>query len=398
MNSRESLELNRWLPRGWRDKELRHMPRYPQEDSLTDVTTSLSRLPGLVDAAEVHSLKAELAAAGEGRMFVLQLGNSNERFEDASSGLVSEHMKSLESVRKYLALMLGKPVLPIGLVAGNYAKSCAHPTEEIDGITVTSYYGDMANEISPDPRGRNPDASRMLMAYEAALQSLRSIRHGQFKAYTSHEGANLHFEEALVRRGSVTDGFYASSTHLLWLEGINLFSGSGYLEFLRGVLNPIGIRVGPTLAPADLLSTYMLLNPNKEPGKIVVLTSLGAKVSALRDFIHVLREAAAPVVWMCDPLWENMVTRRADSDASVSDVIAEVEKTALLHADEGGQLAGLRLEVEHDPFIDKASRSGCERGSWLRNENGISLRSHGLDFLQALHVCSNLARAYKGIR
>ncbi|WP_255481368.1 3-deoxy-7-phosphoheptulonate synthase [Rhodanobacter sp. ANJX3] len=384
MNSHESQEHDRWLPHGWRDKEPKHMPSYPQEENLAKVVTSLSRLPGLVDVAEVHALKVELRAAAEGRVFALQLGNAEECFEDVSSGLVREQVKNLESVHKYLTIMLDMPVLPIGVLAGNYARSCVHPTEVIDGITMTSYYGDMVNEVSPDPRGRSPNANRMLMAYEASLHALRAIRHGKFKPYISHEGANLHFEEALVRRGSISDGFYASSAHLLWLESINLFSGSSYLEFLRGVLNPIGIRVGPQLSAAQLLDIYMQLNPTREPGKIVLVTSLGRQLSGLRHLIQVLREAAAPAVWMCDPWWVNSVDRHDATCPLIDDVIAEVEHTALLHADEGSVLAGLRLEIEH--------------ATQIQHGKSVASRASRLDFLQVLHVCSDLARAYRGIQ
>ncbi|WP_394847174.1 3-deoxy-7-phosphoheptulonate synthase [Pendulispora brunnea] len=339
MDSHESLEHDRWLPGGWR-----HGGR-------ATVAATLSRLPGLVDAVEVHRLKSELAAAGDGRMFVLQLANSEEeRFEDSSSGLVFEHTKNLESVGKYLALMLGKPVLPVGLVAGNY------------------YAG--------------PDANRVLQAYEAALLALESVRRSRTKSYTSHEGANLHFEEALVRRSSSAEGFFASSAHLLGLETTNLAASSSDVEFLRGVLNPIDVRIGPWLTSKELLSLCERLNPKKEPGKIVLATRMGKELTALRRFIRALREAGAPVVWMCDPGWGSTPAEQAGTGARIRDIIAEAERTARLHDDEGSRLSGLCLEIHREPFIGRSGRSP---------------RNSRLSFLQALRVCSDFARAYGGL-
>jgi 3-deoxy-7-phosphoheptulonate synthase len=366
------------------------MPRYAEEENLASVTTRLSGMPGLVDVAEIRELKSRLAKAGEGGMFVLQLGNAEERFEDVNSGLVREHVRNLESIHNYLALVLRTPVLPIGLIAGNYARTCAHLTETVDGVTMTPYFGDMVNELTPDPRWRSPDASRMLLAYEASLLALRSIRDHRFRPYTSHEVANLHFEEAMVRCAGMDEGFFASSAHMLWIEGINLFPGSSYLEFLRGVLNPIGMRVTPQLTAEDLLRVYELLNPAREPGKIVMVTSLGDSLSVLRCFIDALRGAQAPVVWMCDPWWARSGQSWSCADAFMQAVTAEVEHTALLHASEGSVLAGLRLEVERDgPVWD------IRMAARQRRAAGMASTSR-LDFLQALHVCSDLASAYGG--
>lgn len=374
MKSQELQESTCWQPQWWRNKELRHMPSYSGQDVMA-VTDRLASLTGLVDLGEIQNLKMELRAVSEGRMFALQMGDTEERFKDASPSHVNARMRNLESVRKYVAFMLGKPVLPIGLVAGNYATSRPHPTEVIDGITLPSFFGEMVNDASPNPWGRRPDANRMLWAYEAARASLETIRRNRFKAYTSHEGANLHFEEVMVRKCTAVGGFYASSAHLLWLESDNIFSGSCHLEFFRGILNPIGVRVGPSATPAELLSTYTLLNPEKEPGKIIFVTSLGKNMEPLECFVRVLQDAKAPVVWMCDPMRENATLTESGVSVVMSDVICEVENTVAVHVTMGSWLGGLHLETSHEKTR--------ERG-----------RYPSLDFQQTLQVCSNLVRAY----
>ncbi|QAU23010.1 hypothetical protein EO087_02570 [Dyella sp. M7H15-1] len=342
--SRHESQLDRWTPREWRDAPLRHMPQPPQEECPLGVTARLSRMPGLVDAEEVKELRSALRAAAKGQTFVLQLGNPDRHLEDAGDADVSEYLRSLESMQQYLALMLRMPVLSMGLVAGVDAAA--------DGTTIAAYY-------------------------EAMLAALESMRRHRFHPYISHDAANLHAEEALVRNAGMLDGFYASSTHLLWLEGVPLPALSSQLEFLCGLLNPIGMRVSAHSSPEDLLGIYRQLNPSRETGKIVLVSSLGEDLGRLRHFIGAFRDAAAPVVWMCDPCWAHTAHASNDAGALMQAVTAEVEHTALLHADEGSVLAGLRLEIAHELPV-----AGRRR----------------LDFQQALRVCSELAGAWGGER
>lgn len=339
------------------------------------VASSLCRLPGLVEAAEVHSLKVELAAAGEGRMLVLQLGGGADDWGSSAHAIV-EHNRNLQSICRYLALMLGIPVLPIRLGARSNG---AGPSAAGDDVPVPGRSDDGVNDNSAGQGGRGQDAGRMLRAYNEAALVLQVARQNQLKTYTSHEGADLHFEEALVRRGVISKEFYASSGHLLRLESSKVYLGSDYLEFLRGVVNPISIRVDPRVAPPELLSCYMVLNPHKEPGKIVVATRAGNEQSALKRLIRVFREAAAPVVWMCEPPWESGTQQ--GSSSTVAGIIAEVEQVAQCHADEGSRLAGLCLE---------SGVGGPDGGAVLS-------RTTGLDLLETLHVCSDFARAYGAI-
>lgn len=360
MSSHEST-LGAWHPRGWREKALRYAPGHALDEDLAKAQASLARLPGLVDLAEIQALKARLAMAGEGRVFVLQIGDAEEQFEGVLSGSALEHGKNLGAIHRYLALMLNLPVLPIGMHGGGTLHDRAAAAHD-----------------------HRPDAEHMFLAYEAALQTRHTLRRDRFEPYTSRESVHLHFEEALVRRGGVDDGFYASSAHLLWLESHHQFDGSGYLEFLRGVVNPIGMRVGQHSTAEEMVRTYLLLNPAREPGKIVMATSLGEHLGVLRNLIRALRTAKAPVVWMCDP-WRAHATASCGSVQELMQAVtSEVEHTALVHADEGSVLAGVRLDVAHETKIAR---------QWFGAVQRERSAPH-LDFLQALHICSDLARAY----
>jgi 3-deoxy-7-phosphoheptulonate synthase len=366
------------------------MPSYLANSELASVIGSLARRPALVDAAEVHRLRVDLAEAGQGRAFVLQVGRGHERFKDARPELVRERARTLQSLQRYLALMLRKPVLSVGVMAGNHARSCLRPVEVVDGATVTSYYGDMVNDVAPTPQARRPDAGRMLLAYDMALMALRSIRRQRMPTYVAHESANLHYEAALTRMQAETHGYYASSAHLLWIERINLFPGSGHLEFHRGIANPVGLRLGRNISADDLLAIYLLLNPHREAGRIV-LAAGGEHPAALRALIRALREAKAPVVWMCDPMQEREAGD-ARGPSSLGELVAEVERTAAIHAEEGSILAGLRLDL-HSAAVFGAIAAAPHEAIFAPAAGWSAHAVPPLDYSQALQVCSHLAHA-----
>ncbi|TJZ67442.1 3-deoxy-7-phosphoheptulonate synthase [Chitiniphilus eburneus] len=359
----------RWHPQCWRDKEHRHMPSYPDFD-LAGVTERLASLPGLVRYGDIERLQADLCAAAEGRGCVLLTGDAEEYFHDASPAQLGARLRALATLRRYLALVAGTPVTTVGLLAGNYARSRLQPTEVVNGLTMTSYYGDMVNSRAPSPWCRQPDAKRMLWAYEAAQLALSLLRRDDGPLYTAHEGANLHYEAALVRRHD--DAFYAASAHLLVLEQINLFPDSSHLEFCRGVRNPIGVRVSPQLSPARLVGICRMLDPDRTPGKLVLISSMGRQCAALGPQLAALREANAPAVWLCDPLRGNT---RDDGEIVLDDAIAELTQTVALHAAQHNRLAGAYLH---------AGPAG-----------GSGPRPSQLKFQEALQLCSNLALALR---
>ncbi|WP_437917221.1 3-deoxy-7-phosphoheptulonate synthase [Sorangium sp. So ce302] len=377
MNNLQRREQEYWRPQGWRTMEQRCVPPYAGQE-VAAVTGRLSELPGLVGAEEVRRLKAELGAVAEGRAFVLQMGDTDERFRESSPRNVRARMATLGSMSNYVGFMLDKPVISIALAAGSYAQTPLRATEIVDGVSVTSYYGEMVNDPSPHPWGRTPDARRMLWAYEAAQATLATMRQCGLRVFTSHQVANLLFEEALVRRCSSTASYHAASAHLLWLAAEHLRAGSAYLEFLRGVDNPIGVRVGPELSASELLSIYMALNPRKEAGKIVVMTSLGSQLEPLREFVRVFQGAHAPVVWMSAPVHAD--SRARSFEAAMAEVSAEVERTASAHMAEGSRLGGLHIE---------SSRRALAGGD--ADERDPAAAEGGRLFEKTLQVCSKVA-------
>jgi 3-deoxy-D-arabino-heptulosonate 7-phosphate (DAHP) synthase class II len=368
------------------------MPSYSPQDP-APIVDRLAALPGLVGFAEIQRLKGELRAATEGRSLVAQVGDPEETFMDASPGRVHARLEGQKSVQRYLGLMSRKPIVSVGILAGSYARTLPHPTEMAGGLTVTRYYGDMVNELSPSTWGRRPEPNRMLWAYEAARLTLDAMRQGRADTFTSHEGANLHFEEGLVRRDPVGGEFYASSAHLLWLESINLFQGSCHLEFCRGIANPIGLRVGPQFAPAELVALCEVLNAVREQGKLLLVSSFGSQIGRLEGLIRALREAKLPAVWVCDPVQAN---QGVQGGAVMKDVIQEVEQTVAVHAASGSRLAGLSLWTAQEEDMEQG-RSG--RFSGAGELDRARPRGHrSLDFQRAIQVCSGFVHAYAGAR
>lgn len=363
-----------WQPAGWQRHDVRYIPAYG-EAAVGPVVERLADLLGLVGHAEVACLVEQLAQAVHDRAFVLQLGPAQEFFDDAHPRQVDDHLQLLDAVGKYLAFMLPRPLVSIGTLAGNYARFCQDATEEVRDQTLTSYWGDMVNAMSPNRWGRRPDANRMLWAYEAAELTLSWIRAHRMPVYTSHECANLYFEQALTRPIGGATAFYASSAHLLTVDGACLFPGSAHLAYLQGVANPVAVRVGPHLLPERLRSVCRSLNPGAVAGKLLLITSLGDQVSALPSLLRAVQDEGMPVVWMCDPLRANVCTEQARGvPLPMSAMADEVESTVTLHASQHSHLGGLHISAL------PASLARADRPAQF-------------NFTQALQVCSHFAHA-----
>jgi 3-deoxy-7-phosphoheptulonate synthase len=367
-----------WTPASWRDCPIKQVPSYPDGAKLASMEARLARFPPLVFAGEARRLKAQLALAASGQAFVLQGGDCAESFGDFTANVIRDTFRVLLQMAVVLTFGGAMPVVKLGRMAGQFAKPRSSDTETINGVSLPSYRGDIVNGPDFSEQARIPDPTRMEFSYfqsAGTLNLLRAFASGGYADlhevhrwnldfversplaarykdlaaridetlafmaacgmtsqstpqiretdfYTSHESLLLPYEQALTRIDSTTGDYYACSAHFLWIGDRTRQLDGAHVEFMRGVKNPIGMKVGPSMQLDDMLRLIEVLDPHNEPGRLTLIARMGADKVAekLPPLLRAVKRAGRSPVWLCDPMHGNTIntannikTRRFDS-------------------------------------------------------------------------------------
>ncbi|GGG30117.1 phospho-2-dehydro-3-deoxyheptonate aldolase [Caldovatus sediminis] len=390
-----------WTPNSWRDMPIRQVPDYPDAARLHAMERRIAGFPPLVFAGEARRLKAALARVADGQAFVLQGGDCAEGFADFNANIIRDTFRVLLQMAVVLTFGAAVPVVKLGRMAGQFAKPRSSDTETRDGVTLPSYRGDIINAAEFTPEARTPDPGRMEFAYlqsagtlnllrafatggyadlhqvhrwnlgfvqrspladryadlahridetlnfmaACGMAELREVRETDF--YTSHEALLLPYEQALTRVDSTTGDWYACSAHFLWIGDRTRQPEGAHVEFLRGVRNPIGMKVGPTMDPDELVRLTEILNPANEKGRLTLISRMGAdKVEAkLPALIRAVQRAGRNVVWLCDPMHGNTTTVNGYKTRRFDAILAEVRGFFDVHHAEGTWPGGVHVEM-----------------------------------------------------
>ncbi|NRP11844.1 Phospho-2-dehydro-3-deoxyheptonate aldolase [Aliiroseovarius sp. xm-m-379] len=392
-----------WNKSAWREKPRVQMPDYTDPAALAEVEAQLGKYPPLVFAGEAIRLKQELGKASRGEAFLLQGGDCAESFADFSADGIRDTFKVMLQMAMVLTFGAKVPVVKVGRMAGQFAKPRSAPTETVDGVELPSYRGDIINELDFTSDARIPDPKKMLQAYTqsaATLNLLRAYSTGgladvhqvhqwtlefteggeaeKYRAmaeriqdsldfmksagvtsdrmhtlqtvdfYTSHEGLLLEYEEALTRQDKTTGKTVAGSGHMLWIGDRTRQPDGAHVEFLRGVINPIGLKCGPTTTADDLKVLMEKLNPENEAGRLTLIARFGAgKVGEhLPRLIETVKSEGANVVWSCDPMHGNTIKSASGYKTRPFDsVLKEVQDFFAVHQDQGTIPGGVHFEM-----------------------------------------------------
>jgi 3-deoxy-7-phosphoheptulonate synthase len=354
---------NEWTPDGWRARPAAQQPEWPDPEALDHALDEIRRLPPLVFAGEARNLTEELAAAHDGQAFLLVAGDCAESFEAFSADSIRDKLKIILQMSVVLTYGSGVPTLKVGRMAGQFSKPRSSPTESRDGLELPSFRGDSVNDFAFDAAARRPDATRLVRAYNQSASTLNLARaftkggyadlarvhawNQEFVAespegeryealadeieralrfmsacgidlqaelqlhqvdfWTAHEALLLGYEEALTRRDSITGEWYDCSAHLLWLGDRTRQLDGAHVEFLSGVRNPIGVKLGPDTSAHDVVALCERLNPLREPGRLVLFSRMGARRvgECLPPLLRAVKMSGHPVVWACDPMHGN---------------------------------------------------------------------------------------------
>ena len=391
-----------WAPDSWRERPALQQPQYPDADALAGVQRELRALPPLVTSWEILELKRQVADAQEGRRFVLQGGDCAERFAECTPDVIGNRLKVLLQMSLVLVHGLRLPVVRVGRFAGQYAKPRSSDVETRGGATLPCYRGDIVNGPEFDAQARTPDPRLMVKAHARSAMTMnfvRSLIDGGFADlhhpeywdlgwvqhspladeyhrivagigdavrfmetisgdrvhnlnrvdfYTSHEALLLPYEEAQTRQVPRQWGWFNLATHFPWIGMRTAALDGAHVEYFRGIRNPIALKVGPSVAPDQLLRLVDVLNPDDEPGRLTLIHRMGAAnvASRLPALLDGIRREGRRVLWICDPMHGNTETSaNGYKTRRFGNIRAELETAFDLHAAAGTRLGGVHLEL-----------------------------------------------------
>jgi 3-deoxy-7-phosphoheptulonate synthase len=449
---------SRWTPASWRERPAKHIPAdYPDAADLARVEGELRRLPPLVFAGEARRLKTLLAEVAAGRAFLLQGGDCAESFKEFSADNIRDTFRLILQMAVVLTFAGGKPVVKVGRIAGQFAKPRSAPVETVDGVTLPSYRGDNINGMEFDPKVRAPDPERLLKAYgqsASTLNLLRAFAGGGYadlhnihrwtlgfvdgspqgaryreltdkisealafmeaigvtpqshpdlarvEFFTSHEALLLGFEEAMTRVDSTSGDWYDVSAHLLWIGDRTRQLDGAHVEFARGVRNPVGLKVGPTLEPDDLLALIDALNPEDEPGRLTLYGRFGADRIGQRlpRLMDATRRDGRKVVWATDPMHGNtLMSNNGYKTRPFDRILAEVRAFIEIAQAEGVHPGGVHLEMTGQNVTEclGGARALAEGELATRYDTHCDPRLNGEQALELAFLVSEKLKAQRG--
>jgi 3-deoxy-7-phosphoheptulonate synthase len=418
--------------------------------------SQLRTLPPLVTSWEIERLKALIADAQDGKRFLLQGGDCAETLDDCRAEIIANKLKILLQMSMVLVHGGKKPVIRVGRFAGQYAKprSSLTETRTVDGqpLSLPSYFGDLVNRAEFSAPARTPDPGLLLRAYTHSALTLNFIRalvdggfadlhHPEYwdlsffhhaslspsiraeyerlranlsdglrfmealgektvddltrvEFFTSHEGLNLLYESAQTRTVPRRSGYYNLSTHLPWIGDRTRDPQGAHVEYFRGIQNPVGIKLGASAVPKDAVELVRRLNPGNEPGKVVLITRLGAGKPAtlIPALVAAVKGAGLKVLWVCDPMHGNGITTASGIKTRSFDAIgAELQETFDAHESCGSSLGGVHFELTGEDVTECIGGAAGVTEQSL-HVNYASLCDPRLNYQQSLELAFLMAR------
>jgi 3-deoxy-7-phosphoheptulonate synthase len=393
-----------WNPSTWQTFPAVQQPDWPDTAALDRALKQIGTYPPLVFAGEARKLQASLGQVAAGNAFLLQAGDCAESFEEFSANNIREKLRVILQMAVVLTYSIGVPVVKVGRIAGQFAKPRSAPTERVGDEDLPIFRGHIVNSEVPTAAARNPDPERLVQAYNQSAATLNLVRAftkggyadlsrvhtwmqefvgaslegrryeqlaneidralrfmracgidtentstlNEVDVFTSHEALLLGYEEALTRRDTLTGDWYDCSAHMLWIGERTRQLDGAHVEFLRGVGNPLGCKVGPETTPEFVLELCEVLNPARIPGRLTLISRMGAsKIEAgLRPLLRAIRNSGHPVVWACDPMHANTFTApNGRKTRNFEDICAEIAGFVAAHRAESTWPGGIHVEL-----------------------------------------------------
>lgn len=449
--------MKNWSPSSWREFPIKQQPTYNDIKTLKEVEQELASYPPLIFAGEALSLKKQLAKVVNGEAFLLQGGDCAESFSSFNAQNIKDLFKVMMQMAVVLTFSGGCPVVKVGRVAGQFAKPRSADFEEINGLSLPSYRGDIINDIDFTLDAREPKAKKLLKAYNqsaATMNLLRAFSRGgmadlnqvhlwnldfvkdntlgakyeeiankiseslafmkacgitsentpqlnQTTLFTSHEALLLNYEEALTRRDSITGDWFNCSAHMLWIGDRTRELDGAHIEYFRGIKNPIGCKVGPSMKEDELIKLIDALNPDNEAGRLNLIVRMGnEKISEhFPKLLARVEKEGKKVLWSSDPMHGNTI--KAENGYKTRDfeaILGEVKQFFQIHKAQGSYAGGIHLEMTGQNVTEcTGSRSSAIKQSDLASRYHTQCDPR-LNADQALELSFMIAETLKEAR
>ncbi|MEM7617588.1 MAG: 3-deoxy-7-phosphoheptulonate synthase class II [Pseudomonadota bacterium] len=420
---------NEWAIDSWKNFEIKQQPNYQDNIHLKEVTDKIAILPPLVQISEIKRLRQEMKQVAEGKAFLLQGGDCAESFSEFNNANLKNYFQVM--LQMTVALMYGaaKPVIKVGRIAGQFAKPRSADLEKQDDIELPSYRGDMINNIQFTKEARIPNPDNLLQAYyqsAATLNYLRSLASSGYSSleriskwntnfikkspqgkmfndlvgsidysidfikscgidlqsikqlheasfYTSHEALLLNYEQSLTKKDEETGQYYDCSAHMLWIGDRTRNLDSAHIEYMRGIANPIGCKVGPSMQVDELLKLIDILNPDNIPGRLILISRMGAdKVEELLPpLVRAVKKEGKHVIWSCDPMHGNTIKSPSGiKTRQFNKILAEIKGFFAVHHAENTYAGGVHFEITGQDVTE------CLGGAQAISELDLNNRYH----------------------
>jgi 3-deoxy-7-phosphoheptulonate synthase len=394
-----SSEKSIWSLSSYKNYIIKHQPIWPNIDEYNMCINQLNKLPSLVYAEEIRSLKSEIENIVSGDSFILQIGDCSENFDDCEGPKIHNFIKIISQMSSIIENSTSKKVIKIGRIAGQYAKPRSEEFELINGEIIPTYKGDNINSYEPNKESRTPNPQRLIQGYykSAAIlnliraftqggyleidnfsnwkshfyskeldriqdfknvekkvenfvksnQNITSISNNYSKIYTSHEGLLLDYEAAFTRTDTVKGGIFNTSAHTLWIGERTRGLNEAHVEYFSGIENPIGIKVGPKFNPEEIVSVLKKVNPGNHRNKIILIGRFGSRnvECELQKLINTINSENLNVIWMCDPMHGNTFQNGNFKTRSFDDICSEFKLFVEVCKKNNQIIGGIHLEL-----------------------------------------------------
>jgi 3-deoxy-7-phosphoheptulonate synthase len=416
--------MTNWQKNSWRKFPIQQQPTYPDLAELQNIEKKLATYPGIVSKNEIDNLNRDLIDVCEGKSFLLQGGDCAESFLEFNHCNIKSFFRTILQMTVALIYGAQKPIVKIGRIAGQYAKPRSSDFEEINGSKVASYRGDIVNSLEFDQHSRIPDPKRMCEAYfhsVATMNYIKSLSNDGYSSinnikkwnsefantlnnnkieeiienvnrsitflkscgidaekvtqlnkaefYTSHEALLLNYEEAFTRK--IDNQYYDLTAHFLWIGDRTRNLDEAHIEFLRGISNPVAFKVGPKITKNDLIKLINILNPDNIPGKLTLISRMGAKKveELLPPLVEFVKKEGKNVIWSCDPMHGNTIkTSNNYKTRQFMDILNEIKSFTRIHKSIGTYAGGVHFEMTGQDVTE------CLGGNQAISENILKER------------------------
>ena len=431
------MSKNSWRINSWRNFSITQQPDWPDEKLFEEIISRLQKLPSLVFSGETRKLKKKIAKVNDGHNFILQVGNCAESFGDCNGPKIHNFLRIFLQMSMVIEFFTNKNMVKIGRIAGQYAKPRSSDTEIVNGIILPSYKGDIINKNSPTFKARTPDPNNLLEGYFRSAATLNLIRAfiqggysdisnitdwkehffskevsmlknykgfeqqittslnrkdiskkiGKDQIFTSHEGLLLDYEQAFTRIDTTHGGYYDTTAHFIWIGNRTRQMESAHIEFIRGIGNPVGLKIGPDYEIEELVKIFRKVNPENINGRLVLISRMGQNniLTKLRPIIKAVKKNNLNVTWVCDPMHGNTFNHNNYKVRSFENIVDEIRNFFMVCNVEGVVPGGLHLEITDENVTEC---TGGINGATLSNlsENYLSKVDPRLNAAQALEI------------